>query len=45
MKAGATVFVEWLKGSRLNDKDALLIFSVGGGNAGEERQPESGRLP
>jgi D-sedoheptulose 7-phosphate isomerase len=28
-----TVFVEWLKGSRLSDKDALLIFSVGGGNA------------
>src|SRR5467141_2403106 len=28
-----TVFVEWLKGSRLSDKDALLIFSVGGGDA------------
>ena len=27
-----TVFKEWLKGSRLNDKDALLILSVGGGN-------------
>jgi D-sedoheptulose 7-phosphate isomerase len=27
-----TVFSEWLKGSRLNSKDALLIFSVGGGN-------------
>lgn len=27
-----TVFAEWLKGSRLNEKDALLIFSVGGGN-------------
>jgi D-sedoheptulose 7-phosphate isomerase len=25
-------FVEWLKGSRLNAKDAVLIFSVGGGN-------------
>ncbi len=25
-------FSEWLKGSRLNKKDALLIFSVGGGN-------------
>src|SRR5215216_6251305 len=29
----ATVFSEWLKGSRLNPKDALLILSVGGGNA------------
>lgn len=27
-----TVFVEWLKGSRLNANDALLVFSVGGGN-------------
>jgi D-sedoheptulose 7-phosphate isomerase len=27
-----TVFVEWLKGSRLNEKDALLVFSVGGGD-------------
>src|SRR4051812_42645067 len=27
-----TTFVEWLKGSRLAAKDALLIFSVGGGN-------------
>lgn len=26
------VFAEWLKGSRLNEKDALLIFSVGGGD-------------
>src|ERR1700716_1103954 len=28
----STVFAEWLKGSHLNEKDALLIFSVGGGN-------------
>lgn len=28
-----TVFVEWLKTSRLNEKDAILVFSVGGGNA------------
>jgi D-sedoheptulose 7-phosphate isomerase len=28
----ASVFVEWLRGSRLNNRDALLIFSVGGGN-------------
>ena len=28
-----TVFVEWLKGSRLTEKDAVLILSVGGGDA------------
>src|SRR5258706_1026914 len=28
----ATAFSEWLKGSRINAKDGLLIFSVGGGN-------------
>jgi D-sedoheptulose 7-phosphate isomerase len=28
-----TTFTEWLKGSRLGDKDGLLVFSVGGGNA------------
>jgi len=28
-----TVFAEWLKGSRLGEKDAVLVFSVGGGNA------------
>ncbi len=28
-----TVFSQWLKGSNLNKNDALLIFSVGGGNA------------
>ncbi len=27
-----TVFVEWLKGSRLNPRDAVLVFSVGGGD-------------
>jgi D-sedoheptulose 7-phosphate isomerase len=27
-----TCFSEWLKGCRINAKDALLIFSVGGGN-------------
>lgn len=27
-----TVFIEWLKGSRLNEKDALLVLSVGGGD-------------
>src|SRR3954449_8577879 len=34
-----TVFVEWLKGSRLNEKDALLVFSVGGGNAEKNVSP------
>ena len=28
-----TTFSEWLKGSRIGDKDAVLVFSVGGGNA------------
>jgi D-sedoheptulose 7-phosphate isomerase len=27
-----SVFAEWLRGSRLSGKDALLIFSVGGGD-------------
>jgi D-sedoheptulose 7-phosphate isomerase len=27
-----TVFSEWLRGSRLNNKDALLVLSVGGGD-------------
>lgn len=27
-----TCFVEWLKVSRLNQRDAVLVFSVGGGN-------------
>jgi D-sedoheptulose 7-phosphate isomerase len=27
-----TVFVEWLKGSRLNADDGILVFSVGGGD-------------
>jgi len=28
-----TTFAEWLKGSRLSGRDALLVFSVGGGHA------------
>lgn len=28
-----SAFVNWLKGSRLNDNDGILVFSVGGGNA------------
>jgi D-sedoheptulose 7-phosphate isomerase len=35
----ATIFVEWLKGSRLNAKDGLLIFSVGGGNLEKNVSP------
>jgi D-sedoheptulose 7-phosphate isomerase len=27
-----SVFAEWLNGSRLSEKDALLVLSVGGGN-------------
>lgn len=27
-----TVFVEWLRGSRLNADDGILVFSVGGGD-------------
>jgi D-sedoheptulose 7-phosphate isomerase len=34
-----TVFVEWLKGSRLADKDALLILSVGGGDLEKNVSP------
>jgi D-sedoheptulose 7-phosphate isomerase len=28
----ASVFVEWLRTSRLNDKDCVMVFSVGGGS-------------
>lgn len=28
----ATVFIEWLKVSKLSSRDAILVFSVGGGN-------------
>ena len=34
-----TIFAEWLKGSRLNSKDGLLIFSVGGGNVEKNVSP------
>ncbi len=33
------VFAEWLKGSRLNQKDALLVLSVGGGNLEKNVSP------
>jgi D-sedoheptulose 7-phosphate isomerase len=35
----STVFAEWLKGSRLNGNDALLILSVGGGNLEKNVSP------
>jgi len=35
----ASVFVEWLKGSRLQPKDALMVFSVGGGNLEKNVSP------
>src|SRR5450755_640445 len=35
----ASVFVEWLRGSRLNAKDAVLILSVGGGNLEKNVSP------
>jgi D-sedoheptulose 7-phosphate isomerase len=28
-----STFVEWLRGSRVGERDALLVFSVGGGDA------------
>jgi D-sedoheptulose 7-phosphate isomerase len=35
----ASVFAEWLRGSRLNAKDTLLILSVGGGNVEKNVSP------
>ncbi len=35
----ATIFVEWLKTSKLASKDALFIFSVGGGNLEKNISP------
>lgn len=35
----ASVFVEWLKVSRLHAKDCLFIFSVGGGNLEKNISP------
>lgn len=35
----ASVFVEWLRGSRLSAKDTLLILSVGGGNLEKNVSP------
>ena len=35
----ATVFAEWLRGSRLNAQDGLLILSVGGGSLEKNVSP------
>ena len=35
----ATVFAEWLRGSRVNAKDGLLVFSVGGGSLEKNVSP------
>ena len=35
----ASVFVEWLRGSRLNATDTVLVFSVGGGNLEKNVSP------
>ena len=35
----ATIFAEWLKGSRINSKAGLLILSVGGGNLEKNVSP------
>ena len=34
-----SVFAEWLKGSRLNEKDAILVLSVGGGSLEKNVSP------
>ena len=35
----ASVFVEWLRGSRLRKEDAVIVFSVGGGNLEKNVSP------
>ena len=35
----ASVFAEWLRGSHLGSRDALLVFSVGGGNLEKNVSP------
>src|SRR5882672_12050795 len=34
-----SIFAEWLKGSRLNEKDAILVLSVGGGSLEKNVSP------
>ena len=38
-----TVFVEWLKTSRLSGRDAVFVFSVGGGDLEKNVSPNLGR--
>lgn len=35
----ATVFQAWLKGSHINSRDAVMVFSVGGGNLEKNISP------
>jgi D-sedoheptulose 7-phosphate isomerase len=35
----ASVFVEWLRGSRLRQEDGLMVFSVGGGSLEKNVSP------
>src|SRR6516225_5420804 len=35
----SSVFAEWLRGSRLNDRDAVFVLSVGGGNLEKNVSP------
>jgi len=35
----ASIFVEWLKGSKLRAEDLILVFSVGGGNLEKNVSP------
>lgn len=35
----AAAFADWLKGSRLNARDAVLVFSVGGGSVARNVSP------
>ena len=35
----ASVFVEWLRGSRLRKEDGIFVFSVGGGNLAKNISP------
>jgi D-sedoheptulose 7-phosphate isomerase len=35
----ATIFAEWLRGSRLSKKDGVLVLSVGGGNVEKNVSP------
>ena len=39
MKAGRQCFPRWLEISKLNERDAILIFSVGGGDAERNISP------